>query len=80
MIGSIFPDISDKLENTLQLNSQLDDSNTNLSLLNASIEQKSSTLSAVPFSKGIQFKDNNKKRTQKVRFFCFNNKKNQKKV
>ena len=60
MIGSIFPDISDKLQNTLQLNSQLEDPSQNLVLLNASIEQKSSKLSAIPFTTGINFKDNKK--------------------
>lgn len=60
MIGSIFPDISDKLQNTLQLNSQLSDSSQNIVLLNASIEQKSSSLSAVPFTTGINFKENKK--------------------
>jgi len=60
MIGSIFPDISDKLENTLQLNTQLGDNGKNISLLNASIEQKATTLSAVPFSTGINFGENKK--------------------
>jgi len=60
MIGSIFPDISDKLQNTLQLNEQLKDSSLNVALINASIEQKSTTLSVVPFSNGITFKENKK--------------------
>ena len=60
MIGSIFPDISDKLENTLQLNSQLSNSSQNLVLLNASIEQKASALSVIPFTTGINFKENRK--------------------
>jgi len=60
MIGSIFPDISDKLENTLQLNNQLNGNDINISLLNASIEQKASTLSAVPFTTGINFGENKK--------------------
>ena len=55
MIGYIFPDISDKLENTLQLNKQLELSGVNLSLINASIEQKSARLSIVPFATGINF-------------------------
>lgn len=59
MIGSIFPDISDKLLNTLQLNSQLDNGQ-NVALLNASIEQRSSSLSIVPFTNGINFKENRK--------------------
>lgn len=60
MIGSIFPDISDKLENTLQLNAQLNENGQNVALINASIEQKSSKLSAVPFTTGIHFKENKK--------------------
>jgi len=60
MIGSIFPDISDKLENTLQLNNQLSSNEKNISLLNASIEQKASALSVVPFTTGINFGDNKK--------------------
>jgi len=60
MIGSIFPDISDKLENTLQLNKQLNENGKNISLLNASIEQKASTLSVVPFATGINFGENKK--------------------
>ena len=60
MIGSIFPDISDKLENTLQLNTQLQLNGQNLSLLHASIEQKASSLSVVPFTTGIHFGENKK--------------------
>jgi len=60
MIGSIFPDISDKLENTLQLNSQLELDGQNISLLNASIEQKASSLSVVPFATGINLGENKK--------------------
>lgn len=60
MIGSIFPDISDKLENTLQLNNQLQTNGQNVSLLNASIEQKSSSLSVIPFTTGINFGENKK--------------------
>jgi len=60
MIGSIFPDISDKLENTLQLNKQLELSGENITLLNASIEQKSATLSIVSFTSGINLIENKK--------------------
>ena len=60
MIGSIFPEISDKLENTLQLNSQLHSKGQNIALLNASIEQKSLSLSSVPFTTGINFNENKK--------------------
>ena len=60
MIGSIFPDISDKLQNTLQLSSQLENNPQNVGLLQASIEQKSNQLSVVPFSTGIQISENKK--------------------
>lgn len=60
MIGSIFPDISDKLQNTLQLSSQLDSNPQNIILLQASIEQKSNQLSAIPFTTGIKISENKK--------------------
>ena len=60
IIGQFFPDISDRLKNTLQLN---DDENTNvgsLELLRASVAQRSESLSVVPFSNAIQLKENYK--------------------
>ncbi|MGV6860801.1 MAG: hypothetical protein ACWA41_03465 [Putridiphycobacter sp.] len=60
MIGHIFPSISDKLHNTLQLNAQLTANNQNISLIQASIEQRASNLSAIPFATGIELKENRK--------------------
>jgi hypothetical protein len=60
MIGSIFPSISDKLQNTLQLNAQIYNQSQNISLIKASIEQRASNLSAIPFSSGIQLTENKK--------------------
>ena len=60
MIGSIFPDIGDKLANTLQLHDRKQDASLNLELVHASIEQRSSQLSVVPFSKAIDLKENRK--------------------
>lgn len=60
MIGQLFPDVSDKLQNTLQLSSQLDQSNVNVDLLQASIQQKADTLSAIPFTTGIHIGENRK--------------------
>lgn len=60
MIGAIFPDIGDKLSNTLQLNESKQDSSLNLELVRASIEQRSSQLSVIPFSSAIDFKENRK--------------------
>ena len=60
MIGSIFPDIGDKLKNTLQLEKDLDHSHLNLELVRASIEQRSAGLSVIPFSSAIDLKQNKK--------------------
>ncbi|NOQ72301.1 MAG: hypothetical protein GQ574_09890 [Crocinitomix sp.] len=57
MIGKIFPDVGDKLKNTLQLNSDKS-AEVNLELVNASIEQRSGNLSVVPFSTGIDLTEN----------------------
>jgi hypothetical protein len=56
-IGRYFPEVSDKLLNTLQLSKI---SATDNSLLQASIEQKTKELSVVPFSKAVDFKENKK--------------------
>lgn len=56
-IGQVFPDISDKLLNTLQLGCQGDQRSD---LIEASIRQKSSQLLMVRFSEAINFKENNK--------------------
>lgn len=60
MIGRIFPDIGDKLKNTLQLNDDKFAMEMNLELVNASIEQRSENLSVVPFTTGIDLKENRK--------------------
>ena len=60
MIGQLFPDVSDKLHNTLQLSHQLEQSNTNVELLQASIQQRARNLSAIPFTTGIQIGENRK--------------------
>ena len=58
MIGKIFPEVGDKLKNTLQLNNDKAAMQTNLDLVNASIEQRSENLSIVPFGKAIDLKEN----------------------
>lgn len=58
MIGKIFPEVGDKLRNTLQLNNDKDAQTMNLELVNASIEQRSANLSMVPFSTAIDLKEN----------------------
>ncbi|MES2798504.1 MAG: hypothetical protein V4638_00685 [Bacteroidota bacterium] len=58
VIGKFFPNISDRLKNTLQLNDSLSANNGNLELLRASVQQRSGQLSLVPFSSAIQLKEN----------------------
>lgn len=58
MLGKIFPEVGDKLKNTLQLNNDKAAMEMNLDLVNASIEQRSENLSIVPFSKAIDLKEN----------------------
>ncbi|MCG2610402.1 hypothetical protein LZZ90_02635 [Flavobacterium sp. SM15] len=56
IIGNHFSEVSDKLTNFLQLNSQSNPSE----LLIASIEQKARNLQPIPFSNAINFKKNSK--------------------
>lgn len=60
MIGAIFPDVGDKLRNTLQFHDDQSNNDLNLELVNASIEQRAERLSAVPFSSGIDISENKK--------------------
>ena len=54
IIGEFFPEIKDKLLNTLQLNAQ----NNNSDLVLASIEQKADEIKIFEFSKAVNFKKN----------------------
>ncbi len=56
LIGQHFPEVSDKLLNTLQLH-QLQETQQ-MDLLMASINQKSAELAPIPFAKAINFKGN----------------------
>ena len=56
IIGEHFPEVSDKLLNTLQLKEN--NSSQSMDLLLAGIEQKSSDLSPVPFHKAVLYKTN----------------------
>ncbi len=61
IIGNHFPKISDKLLNTLQLQSALKDENSEqFSLLLAGIEQKTNELQPVPFREAVNYKSNYK--------------------
>ena len=57
IIGSHFIDIKDRLLNVLQLHKQCNDQKDN-ELLLASVEQKSSLLSPIPFKKAINLSEN----------------------
>ncbi|PIE48277.1 MAG: hypothetical protein CSA40_01245 [Flavobacteriales bacterium] len=54
IIGNFFPDIDDKLLNTLQLHEQ----HANSDLVLASVEQKAQNLKIFPFKKAVNFKVN----------------------
>ncbi len=54
-IGHYFPNVKDKLLNTIQLYQLSDDENT---LIQASILQKTSEISTVPFIDAVNFKEN----------------------
>jgi hypothetical protein len=56
LIGNHFPEVKDKLLNTLQL--QESAKNADNSLLIASIEQRTAELKPIPFSNAIPFKEN----------------------
>jgi len=56
IIGNHFPNVSDKLLNTLQLHNNADASN--MELLLASIEQKSAILTPIPFKNAVKYKSN----------------------
>lgn len=59
LIGRFFPDIQDKLLNTLELNDSLNHNPEN-ELLLASIEQRTNKLSPISFSDAIDFRKNTK--------------------
>jgi hypothetical protein len=60
IIGSFFPEISDRLKNTLQLHDALDQNLGNIELLRASVFQKSEQLNVIPFSSAIDLSQNKK--------------------
>ena len=57
LIGKFFPEIKDKLLNTIQLSNQLD-SNSDNALLTATIEQRSARLSPIRFSDAVDLRSN----------------------
>ena len=58
IIGSFFPQVSDRLLNTLQLNDNLTNQDVNYELIRASVVQKAQNLSVVPFINGIELRKN----------------------
>ena len=60
IIGRFFPNVSDRLKNTLQLQHDLESQEGNIELIRASVQQRSNSLSVVPFSDAIDIKENRK--------------------
>ena len=60
IIGKYFPNISDRLLNTLQLSDQMDENSADFELLNASVQQRSAVMSTVPFADAIDLGENKK--------------------
>jgi hypothetical protein len=60
IIGTFFPNVSDRLLNTLQLNDDLSHQTGNIELLRASVSQRAESLSAIPFSDAIDVRENMK--------------------
>lgn len=58
IIGRFFPNISDRLLNTLQLSDRMDENSSDYELLQASVLQRSATMSAVPFTSAIDLTEN----------------------
>ncbi len=58
IIGNHFPNIGDKLLNTLQLKELTENQTSNLDLVNAGIDQKIADLKPVPFVKAVDFRTN----------------------
>ncbi|MBL1281467.1 MAG: hypothetical protein COA33_014415 [Fluviicola sp.] len=60
IIGTYFPNISDRLLNTLQLSDRMDQNSADFELLNASVQQRSVAMSTVPFADAIDLGENKK--------------------
>lgn len=61
IIGSFFPKISDRLLNTLQLSDKMDTNSSDYELINASVQQRSSSMNVVPFVSAIDLNDNRRR-------------------
>ncbi len=60
IIGSFFPEVSDRLKNTLQLQDSLDSNEGNIELLRASVAQRANSLNLVSFTQAVDFRENKK--------------------
>ena len=60
IIGRFFPDIDDRLKNTLQLQQEINQQQGNIELLKASIQQRTAVLLKVPFVNAVRFSENKK--------------------
>ena len=60
IIGKFFPEISDRLKNTLQLNNDLDKNEGNIELLRASVSQRAQNLNLIPFTSAVNYNENKK--------------------
>jgi hypothetical protein len=60
IIGKFFPEISDRLKNTLQLNNELEKNEGNLELLRASVSQRAQNLNIIPFTSAVNYDENKK--------------------
>ena len=58
IIGRFFPNISDRLLNTLQLSDKMDPNSRDYDLIQASVQQRSATLNTVPFTEAINIGEN----------------------
>jgi hypothetical protein len=61
IIGTFFPEVSDRLKNTLQLRHDLDSNTGNLELLRASVLQRSGELNVFSFGSAIDLTANKKR-------------------
>ena len=60
IIGKFFPEISDRLKNTLQLNNDIDKNEGNIELLRASVSQRAQNLNVIPFTSAVNYDENKK--------------------
>jgi hypothetical protein len=60
IIGSFFPEISDRLKNTLQLQDALVANEGNIELLRASVAQRADSMNIISFTQAVDFRENKK--------------------